>query len=572
MKIRVRIFLITFIFAYMLLAGRLFYWQIIKGKELSSEARGQYQTDYEIIASRGEIMAEGYSWLTASVRAWRVYADIPNLRDDTDIMAEKLAPLFIEDKNDRKALLVEIDRLKRLLNKDDVVWVPLKERVNSDIKNEIENFEFNGIGFEEQQMRTYPEGSVSAQLLGFVGKDDSGEDVGYFGLEGYYNLVLTGKPGFLSRESDASGLPIMLGNSTEIDAVQGVNLLTHIDKSIQIAAEEKLAKGIKKYDASAGTVIVMDPENGAVKAMVSFPSFDPREYYEYSNELFLNPAISSTFEPGSVFKVLVMASALDAGVVEPETECDICTGPVRIGKYSIETWNNQYFPNSTMTDVIIHSDNVGMVFTAQQLGADKLYDYLDKFGIGRLTDIDLQGEVTPSLRDKKNWSEIDLATISFGQGVAVTPVQMIRAVCAIANDGYLVKPQVVDKLVKDGWSRDIKPEIGERVISEKTAKEITAMMVEAAKNGESKWTYRRGFGVAGKTGTAQIPIAGHYDEEKTIASFVGFAPYNDPKFVMLVTLKEPTSSPWASETAAPLWYDIAEDMFYHYGIQPTKEP
>ena len=221
-----------------------------------------------------------------------------------------------------------------------------------------------------------------------------------------------------------------------------------------------------------------------------------------------------------------------------------------------------------MVDVIVHSDNVGMSFVGQKLGADALYDYLDAFGIGKVTGIDLQGEGAPKLRDRGTWNVVDLAVASFGQGIAVTPIQMVKAVGAIANGGVMYTPQVVDKLEGVGWEEDVKPEEGTRVISKKAADEITSMMVLAASSGEAKWTHLRGFKVAGKTGTAQIPISGHYDQESTIASFVGFAPANDPKFLMLVTLREPVSSPWASETAAPLWYQIAKDLFIYFGIQP----
>jgi cell division protein FtsI/penicillin-binding protein 2 len=211
-----------------------------------------------------------------------------------------------------------------------------------------------------------------------------------------------------------------------------------------------------------------------------------------------------------------------------------------------------------------------MAYVAQRLGKDNLYQYLQKFGIGKLTGIDLQGEATSNLREKDLWSEVDLATAGFGQGIAVTPIQMIRAAAAIANKGILVSPYVVDKVISGGKEASLKKGKEERVISVSAAQEMTSMMVEAAKSGESKWTYLKGFGVAGKTGTAQIPIQGHYDAEKTIASFVGFAPYNNPKFIMLVTLKEPKSSQWASETAAPLWYSIAKNLFLYYGVLPQN--
>jgi len=255
-----------------------------------------------------------------------------------------------------------------------------------------------------------------------------------------------------------------------------------------------------------------------------------------------------------------MASALDAKAVKPDTVCDICSGPLKVDKYEIETWDRKYYPDSTMVEVIVHSDNVGMAFVGQKMGADTLYDYLDRFGIGKETGIDLQGEVALPLRKKGAWNIVDLATASFGQGVAVTSIEMIRAVAAVANDGMMPTPFVVSALKGEGWQEEIKSKT-EKVISETAAEEMTAMMVNAAENGEAKWTSLRGFSVAGKTGTAQIPIAGHYDPKSTNASFIGFSPAESPKFIMLVTLNKPQSSQWASETAAPLWYSIAKDLF-----------
>lgn len=574
MQSRIRIFFLVFTLFFALLIARLFYWQIIKGKQLAEEARKQHQTELVITAPRGNILAKDGTWLVARGESWLVYAALPDLTYEKDKIADRLALLLLSDEDgvqeNDKALLNEASRIKSLLKREEVVWVPIKHKVSSQIKVNIKALNINGIGFEPEETRIYPEASSAAHLLGFVGKNTEGADQGYFGLEGYYDLVLSGKPGFVVRDSDARGIPILLGDSRETFAAKGVDLLTHVDKSIQLNLDKKLLEGIKRYGASGGTAIVMDPKTGGIMGISSYPSYDPGKYNLYGNEFFINPAVSLSFEPGSIFKVLIMASALDAGVVKPDTKCDICSGPVRVDKYSIETWNNKYRPDSTMAEVILHSDNVGMVFVGSKLGSDKMYDYLDSFGIGKITEIDLQGEMSPKLRDKDTWSVVDLATVSFGQGIAITPIQMITAVAAVANKGVLLTPQVVDKIVVDSWEEDIKRKEKGQVISEKTAAQVTAMMVEAAKNGEAKWTYSRGFKVAGKTGTAQIPIAGHYDNEKTIASFIGFAPADDPKFIMLVTLHEPETSPWASETAAPLWYLIAKDLFLYFGIQPEN--
>lgn len=570
MLLRLRVFTFILFIGFALLVARLFYWQIYKGKDLSIQARGQQQSGIFLSAPRGEVLASDNSWLAASTEVWLVYASLPDIRESKKTIADKLALFFVDDASDNDALLKEAGRLKELLSKEGLVWVALKNKVSSDVKKKIEEIAIEGIGFERQEGRYYPEASVAAHLLGFVGKDSEGKDQGYFGLEGYYDVVLSGKPGFIVREEDAFGLPIAAGTMREISAVGGVSLLTHIDKGIEIDLDAKLKEGIEKYGATGGTAIVMDPKSGGIIAMSSYPSYDPREYFDYGEELFINPSISLSFEPGSVFKVLVMAAALDAGVINPETKCDICGGSVRIDKYTIETWNGEYRPDSKMTDIIVNSDNVGMVFVGRKLGVEKMYEYLTAFGIGEKTGIDLQGEMSPVMRSKDKWGQIELATASFGQGVAVTPVQMVRAVGAIANKGLLLEPRVVNKIIGEGWEENIEKTNGEMVISEKAASEVTAMMVEAAQNGESKWTNIQGFGVAGKTGTAQIPIAGHYDEDKTIASFIGFAPYDNPKFVMLVTLHEPATSPWASETAAPLWYSIAKDLFIKFGIQPKN--
>ncbi|MBU0998567.1 penicillin-binding protein 2 [Patescibacteria group bacterium] len=555
---------------FIAIISRLFYWQIIQAKVLSKQAKSQHELGQDIQAPRGNILANDGSWLAAKEDAYILYAEIPNLKESTKTVANKIAPFLIEDSSDKKLLLEEVERIQALLDKKETVWVALIRRLTPQLKSNIEALHIDGLGFERMDIRVYPEASSSAHLLGFVGKEEDGSDIGYFGLEGYYNLSLQGKQGFFEKEKDALGNPINVDNVKEISAIGGVDLLTNIDKTIQMYVEKELKKGLEKYSASSGTVIVMNPKDGGIIAMSSFPSFEPDKYWNYSDDLFRNPVVSYSFEPGSIFKIFIMASALDSKSVKPDTVCDVCDGPYKVDKYSIETWNNKYFPDSTMIDVIVHSDNVGMSFVSDKMGSDLLYDYLRKFGFGDVTGIDLQGEFSPKIREKGSWNIVDLATASFGQGIAVTPIQLIKAGAIIANGGVDITPQVVDKLQGVGWVYDIKPQLGQRVIGEKAAKDITAMMVEAAKNGEAKWTALRGFKVAGKTGTAQIPIAGHYDSEKTIASFIGFAPADNPKFVMLVTLQEPKSSPWASETAAPLWFSIAKDLFSYYKIQPSE--
>ncbi len=554
----------------MALFARLFYWQVLESSRLSAEAKKQYNSSEVISAPRGNILASDGSYWVVRTQSWLVWANPRALEDSPSHLANKLAPFFVEDPTDKEMLLAEVDRIQSLLGKDGVSWVSIKQKITDETKRNIEAMNLKGIGFDAQESSYYPEASAAAQLLGFVGKDEAGKDVGYFGLEGYYDLPLSGKPGFIGGQKDAHGSPILLGGTTQVSAVSGVDLQTTIDKRIQTVVEEGLQKGIEKYGAAKGSVIVMDPTTGEILAMASLPSFDPLKYSEYNDALFKNPVITDTFEPGSILKIVVMAAGLDAGVVEPDTKCEICAGPLKLDKYFIKTWNDEYHPDISMTDVIVESDNVGMSFVGQKLGADALYDYLHKFGIGEKTGIDLQGEAAPKLRERGTWNIVDLATASFGQGVAVTGIEMIRAAAAIANGGYLVTPRVVNSIKNDGWQEKIETDKPVRIISQKAASEITQMMVEATERGEAKWTRIPGFSVAGKTGTAQIPVAGHYDLTNTNHSFIGFSPAQNPKFIMLVTLRSPQTSPWAAETAAPLWYSIAKELFPYLGIQPSQ--
>lgn len=569
MQVKIRILLFAFILLFIGLSARLFYWQVINAKDLSAEARTQYDSSKVTSAPRGNILSSDGSYWVLRNGVWTIIANSNLFTKAPNEIANILAPILAGNTDDPSLKGVEFDRLLNLLSKKSA-YIPIKQKVDDETKKNIEALKLKGISFVAQDDRFYPEASAAAQLLGFVGKDENGEDIGYFGLEGYYNLPLSGKPGFTGGEKDAKGVPILLNKSTEISAISGVNLVTGIDKRAQILAEEKLKEGIEKYGAAGGSVTIMNPVSGEIMAMASDPSFDPGHYPDYNDSVFRNPVISDSFEPGSIIKPIVMAAGLDAGLVKPDTECDICSGPLKLDKYFIKTWNNKYQANITMTDVIVNSDNVGMSFVGQKLGADKLYDYLDKFGLGSISGIDLQGEVAPKMRKKGTWNVVDLATASFGQGIAVTGIQMLRAVSVIANGGYLVNPKVVQKIQGDGWEEGVKSSPPERIISAEAAGEAAQMMVEAANRGEAKWTKIPGFFVAGKTGTAQIPVEGHYDSTNTNHSFIGFAPMVNPKFIMLVTLKSPQSSPWAAETAAPLWYSIAKELFPYLGVAPSE--
>lgn len=519
---------------------RLGYWQVVKGADLAAEASWQRQSFLELPSPRGSILSSDGFPLVTNQEAYLLYI---NPRQFT--FSEKLSRLLPASASAR---LSDIP--------PNLGWYLIARHISASVRDQIQSLHLAGVGFEPDPNRLYPEASSSAQLLGFVGQDTAGHPQGYFGLEGYYNRQLVGVPGKLVQEKDALNRPILIGIQDYLSPQPGSILTTSIDRTLQFIAYQKLAAALTRYGAVSGTVSIMEPSTGRVLAMVSLPNYDSSLFSQFSPELYKNPIISDSFEPGSTFKTLVMAAALDTQVVQPDTVCDICTGPVAVSDYVIKTWNDKYYPKSTMTEVIQHSDNVGMVFVSRRLGKHKLISYLKRFGLGQLTGVDLQEESSPQIRPESTWVDIDLATASFGQGIAVTPLQMLRAVSAIANKGLLPKPKVVDK-INDKIIPSSPPT---QVISRGTAAQMTLMMVNAVDSGEAKWAKPKGFSIAGKTGTAQIPVSGHYDADKTIVSFVGFAPADQPKFAMLVTLREPKSSPWGSETAAPLWFDISKEI------------
>ncbi len=574
---RLNIIRVIYFLAMGLIVLRLGYWQIVQADNLSAKAENQRLFSKETSGERGTIFYSDGSVLVSTQPVFLVFAQ-PKLIpiEERKNFSKKVTEIFLEEENeeennDQKAKLlkeVESDILNNI--SQNLYWVGSGKKVGIDDKKKLERLNMKGLGFEQTSIRFYPESSSSAHLLGFVGSDIYGGETGYFGVEGYYNGELKGKKGVITEEKDALGLPILIGSFTSQESQKGKNIKLNIDRSIQHIVEEKLKKGLEKYGAKEGSVIIMEPETGNVLALASIPGYDPAKPYEREKNNFQNPVIADGYEPGSTLKVLVMSAAINENLVKPDTTCDDCSGPVTIGEYNIKTWNNKYQPNLTMMDTIVHSDNTGMVFTGRKLGPEKLYTYLDRFGFGRITGVDLQDEQSPKLAAAKNWREIDLAAISFGQGISVTAMQIVRAVASIASGGKLMEPHVVSEIQDGGKIFKIKSKIVGQPISEGTAKTMKEMMVRAVEEGEAKSTSLKGFKIAGKTGTAQIPVAGHYDPNKTIASFVGFAPADHPKFVILVKYIEPSSSIFGAETAAPTFFEIAKELFIYYGIAPNE--
>lgn len=552
------VFIILALF-FVLIISRLFYWQVVKAEMLSELAKSQYSGFIKILPKRGEIKtSDGFPLATNKV-SYLLFIN----------------PTEIKDKNKTINILSSLLDLSAASISaklaPDRLWINIKEEITASKREEIEKINLPGVGFEENYKRFYPEASVAAHLIGFVGKNETGQDKGYVGLEGFYDRFLKGKEKYAVELHDALGRPILSKRADRIRESDGGSLFLSIDRSVQFLAEQNLRDGIERYGALGGMVGIMDPATGDIIAMASFPSFAPSKYWEYDGNLYTNPFITNTFEPGSTLKPIVMASALDAGIITPQTKCTICGGPVTVSDYDLHTWNDKYYKNTNMIEVIQRSDNIGMVFVAMKLGADKMISYLTRFGIGELTDIDLQGETSPSFKPRNAWYDVDLATAGFGQGISVTPIELLSAFSALANEGKIMQPHVVKAFENsNGKTLEVQAKVKGSPISAKTAKIMTEILVNAVEKGEAQWTKLKGYKVAGKTGTASIPVKGHYDPNSTITSFIGFAPAERPKFVMLVILDKPKSSIYAAETAAPLFFDIARDLLSYYGIPPSE--
>ncbi len=578
---RVKAFQFITYAAAAIIIARLFYWQFLANVTTNSDAFAQ---ESKIPASRGEIYASDGFPIVTNQEAFLLFGQPNELGGDSKTVAQKLAPFLISEKYSTSSAMLSEDEQKQKdeeikneeqsliqkLSDKKLFWVQLARKIPMDIKARIDGLSIKGLDFERDTKRFYPEASMGAQLLGFVGSDKFGDDTGYFGLEGYYDSKLRGQDGKLGEEKDPFGFPILVGKYRSIAPKKGDSLYLTIDRTIQYIVEKRLNEDVKKYGAKDGSVIIADPKTGNILAMATYPNYNPALFSEFTESDFKNPAVSDAYEPGSTFKLIAMSAALDLSLVDPNTRCDVCSGPRQIGDYQIETWNKQYRPNSTMAEVIQHSDNIGMTFVADKLGVDRFYDYIKKFGFGSKTGIDLQGEIPGLVRQKDEWRPIDLATASFGQGIAVTPIQMVQAVQVIAGGGKLISPKIVDKIVENGKEIKVQPQTERQVVSQKTAALMTEMMVNAVAKGEAQAFAPKGYSIAGKTGTAQIPVAGHYDPTKTIASFVGFAPSDNPRFVMLVRFTEPTSSIFGAETAAPTFFGIAKDIFNYLAISPNS--
>lgn len=550
---RIRVVFFFFIVFFIAIVIKLFYVQVLRATDASRTASLQYK---RIFPERGRIFDRQDQPLAINQTKYLLYAEPKKVKDKQDLI-EKVS----------KELQVDEASIEARYN-DTKDWVPLAHAITRTNRKDLEKSKLEGIGFEDESERYYPEASLAAHLLGFVGKNKEGDNTGYFGIEGFYNQDLIGLPGVIKMDADAAGRPILVGNRERIDSDDGRDLVLTIDKSVQEIAKKKLLEGIEKYKAKEGCVLIADPHTMEMLAVSCLPDFDPAKYYDFTQSYFSNPAISTSYEPGSTFKPLIVAAAIEEKKVKPDDFYNE-SGPIKRSGFEIRTWDNKYEGKITITRILEKSSNVGMVFIGDKLGNQKVRDYIYKYGYGEPTGIDLQGEAGGLLRPKNQWYDIDYATATFGQGIAVTPLQQIRAFASVINGGELLEPHIVKEIKSGEKVKKIDKKVVRRVLSERTSAILRKMLVDTVEHGEYKYAVPEGYKVGGKTGTAQIPVAGHYDPSKTIASFIGFAPADDPKFIALVVLKQPGTSIYGSETAAPLFFEIAKELLFYYNIAPS---
>ena len=505
--------------------------------------------------------------------------------------------------NLRKKIIIEA-YLKKL-NKPGDVYEPLEQKVDEEILKKFylaagrpgenikiddleidsdaifiinhgqkKELKIDGLGFSESLLRFYPEANIGSNIIGFVGYVGD-KQKGRYGLEEFFDQELTGTPGSIKIERDAKRDPIIINDREYNKAEAGSDLVLTVNRSIQFMACQKLNDAVKRHGADGGSVIILEPKTGAVIAMCSNPDYDGNNFQTARNiRDFTNPAIFSQYEPGSIFKVITMAMALDQRKVTPQTTYND-TGQVVIAKYKIENSDRQANGTQNMTEVLEKSLNTGAIFAMRSVGPDLFSDYLKKFGFGEKTGLELEGESKGDIKNliKKPVGELYAATASYGQGIAVTPIQMAAAFLTVANNGVMMQPYIVKEIVKpDGQKNETKPKIIGRIISEKAAIMLGGMMVKVVENGHGKRAGVKGYYVAGKTGTAQVARKDGrgYQAGAHIGSFAGFAPVDDPKFVMLVRIDQPRDVEWAESSAAPLFGQLAEYMLNYWQVPKER--
>ena len=539
---------------------RLFILQIKNGDYWQAIAKGQQTFIEESIGERGDFFLEDKNnnriILAQNIKKNILYI-ISNKIEDKNKTAELLEDILQQPKDE---ILLEIEKGETFKKEiDDEQAQEFKKNCNN----------IKGLYVDEIQTRFYPQNSLAASLIGFVNQAGDGQ----YGIEGYFNKIIKGTEGFTEQQRSPWGYLSLFSKNENLNSPkQGSDLVLTLDYNIQFFCEKKLRQAKEQWDIDAGEIIVIEPTTGKIISLATFPSFDPNKYKEETNlEVFRNASTQKLFEPGSVFKAITMAAALEENLITPETTY-VDKGFVNLGGPLIYNYEKRVWGEQTMTNVLEKSINTGAVFVQRELGTKLFLKYLEKFGFFEKTGIDLQAEEFSLNNVLRNGYPRDFASASFGQGIDTTSIQLITAFSAIANGGNLMKPYIVQKIIKDnGEEIEIRPEIQRRVISEETSNKLTSMLVSVTEDIYARRAQVEGYFIAGKTGTAQIALEqGGYSKDRTMHSFIGYLPSDDPKVLILVKLENPKGASASSYSAAPLFSEVARYIVDLWQIPPER--
>lgn len=552
---RVRIIMIGTIFGlmFMTVAGRAFYLQILQHEDLVKRADKQHQHKVDLTPARGSILDRNGTTLAESIHMDSCYAE-PKRIKDVDGTAGVLAPILGVPKS---------ELVSRLSVNKSFTWV--ERWLAPEVATRVKNMKLPGIGFAPESKRFYPNMEIAAHVVGFTGRDPNGLE----GIELKYDSTILGNTGYMITERDALGRNISIKNTVIKDSSPGKSVVLTLDKTIQFIAEKELAKAVSDSGAKAGMALVMESDTGRVLAMANYPTFNPNAYSRYSLAQLRNHVVADSFEPGSTFKVFTIAAAVDAGIIKP-TDMYNCENGVY--QYAGKTIHDDH-PHSrlSVSEIIKYSSNIGSAKIGLRMGGDKMFTYLNNFGFGGRTGIDLPGESSGSLRH--HLSGLELANISFGQGVSLSAMQLVTGLSAIANGGNLMKPYLVEQVLDDKGIvvQKFEPQVVRRVISPETAQKMTKMMeTVTGEGGTGTKAAMDGYRVAGKTGTAQkVDPVTHTYSAKRIGSFVGFVPSDKPKLTIAVIIDEPQGVKYGGVVAAPAFKGIAQNSLAYLKVLPN---
>lgn len=527
--------------------------QALEADDYRNKAQAQQQGYFDITPKRGDILDRHLESLASTVRADSIFCQ-PQDVEQPELVAQKLSGIL------------EIPA-KELASKltSDTSFIYLKRKAPPHVAQKIRDLGLKGIYTHEESRRVYPNRSLASHLLGFVGIDDNGLG----GLEYLYDKQLRGTKGRVHLTFD--GKRKSYSRNDVEGETEGNILVLSIDRTLQHIAETSLKESVEKFSAANGSVILMDPSTGEVLALASYPDFNPNDYSDSSAEERRNRTILDTYEPGSTFKILTLAAAINEGIVSRDTVIDCSPGSARLGRKVYKEAKTS-FGLLTVEEILAKSSNIGTVQIGVELGAERLHDYVSRFEFGQKTGIELPGEEAGLFRPLRNWSKISIGAVSIGQEIGVTPVQLVRAVASIANGGYLVQPILLKKVLSPAGDLLYSSEVQKKKILERqTAETVKSMLTSVVTSGTGRTAALKGYSSAGKTGTAQKIVDGKYSHSKYVASFIGFAPADNPALLALVVINEPHGIPYGGHVAGPAFKQIMERALIHLGV-PQDEP